>query len=394
LNKIFSFQTSLLDYSERCNKIFVIFTYCTEYLNMARQDNILGTMLRAIHEGRFNPGDRLPTIRDLSLEFECSPATMAAVFRDLKDRGYVLSRGRLGTIVTDTQAWGHTPEQHTAQLVGVLVCELTMVLPGIELALQEAGYSMVTASRLQTRDSALAHIEQWRKMGLHGIIWSPADSPTHEDDNHAIACAIAASGMQSVSVDRYPQSFEVNSVVSDNINAASRLTRHLIELGHRKIGLIRNTQGSTPEDRMRGYRQVLHENKIKFKPSMVLEIDHGIAIDDLTDRITAWLKKTQPTAVWSISSIPLGQALLAAAQRLNLSIPGDLSFGTFDPLIAAVPITHIIQPWDEIGHRAVELLLSRIAKPTSEIARIVIPCQMQTGQSTAQYKPHAQLSQA
>lgn len=351
---------------------------------MARQNDILATMLRAIHEGRFNPGDRLPTIRDLAIELDCSPATMAGVFRELGDRGYIQSRGRLGTSVTQTTAWGHAPEQHSSQLIGVLVSEMTMVLPGIEQALQDAGYSMITAPRLQTRHSAISHIEHWRKMGLHGVIWSPISSIAHEDDNHAIACAIAASGMQSVAVDRYPQTMETNSVVSDNINAATHLTRHFIELGHRKIGLIRNVRGSTPEDRMRGYMQVLHENKIKFKPALVLEIEHNIPIDELTNRVVSWIKKTKPTAVWSITSIPLGQALLAAAQRLNLRIPDDLSFGTFDPLIAPVPVTHIIQPMDEMGHRAVALLLSRIANPTNEITRIVLPCKLQIGQTSAQ----------
>lgn len=352
---------------------------------MARQNDILNTMLQTIHAGQYKPGDRLPTIRDLAMELDCSLATMAAVFRELGERGYIQSRGRLGTSVTDTAAWGHTPEQHSAQLIGVMVSELTQILPGIERAINQSGYSMVVAPRQQTRQSAIATIDHWRKMGLHGVIWSPISSQSHEDDNQAIACAVAASGMQSVTVDRYPQSMETNSVVSDNINAASRLTKHFLDLGHQRIGLIRHKHGSTPEDRMRGYKHALHEADIKYKASLVLQVDHHEPIDTLVDKIASWLMRTRPTAVWSITSHPLGHALLAAAQRLNLQIPGDLSIGTFDPLIAPVPVTHILQPVDDMADRAVSLLLSRITNPTDEITRIVLPCSLHVGQSVAKY---------
>ncbi len=351
---------------------------------MTRQDDILNDLIQAFHNGRYKPGERLLPIRDLAVELQCSPATLAAVFRELTQRGYIRSRGRLGTHVTDKSAWGHTPEQHSNQLIGVMISETLSMLPTIEQTLLNAGYSMVLSQCHQTREQAIACIEHWRKMGLHGVIWSPISSKEHVDDNQAIASVIAASGMKAVAVDRYPQTMEVNSVVSDNAHAAMMLTHHLLELGHKRIGLIRHRHGSTPEDRARGYEQALRAADISPKASLVLTVDHGMEHELLIKRIASWIKKNKPTAVWSIAGDPLGQALLAATQRLGLSVPDDLSIATFDSIIASTPMTCIIQPLEAIAKRAVELLLSHIDHASDEITRIVLPSELRIGQSTSQ----------
>lgn len=53
-----------------------------------------------MRERRLQPGDRLPTVRDLAVRLGVSPATVAAGYRDLQLRGLIEGRGRLGTQVT------------------------------------------------------------------------------------------------------------------------------------------------------------------------------------------------------------------------------------------------------------------------------------------------------
>lgn len=349
---------------------------------MARHTDILNQIIQAIQTGDYHPGDRLPPIREMAISLDCSPATLAAVFRELTQRGYIQSRGRLGTHITQRDAWGHTPQQHSNQLVGVMLSETNSMLPSIEESLKQAGYSMIVAQCNQTRDEAIACIEHWRKLGLHGVIWSPISTADHVSDNQAIACAISASGMQAVAVDRYPQTIEVNCVVSDNTHAATQLTQHLLELGHKHIGLIRHRHGSTPEDRCRGYEQALREHRIEMKKSLILTVDHDMDHHILIDRIADWLSKTKPTAAWSICGHPLGQAMLAATQRLGWSVPEQLSVATFDAMIAPIPMTTIHQPMDAIARRAVKLLLANMREPSQEITRIVLPSELRIGQSS------------
>jgi DNA-binding transcriptional MocR family regulator len=53
----------------------------------------------AIADGRLAPGGRLPTVRDLAAELAVSPATVAAAYRTLRQRGLVSAQSRRGTVV-------------------------------------------------------------------------------------------------------------------------------------------------------------------------------------------------------------------------------------------------------------------------------------------------------
>ncbi len=354
---------------------------------MKKYEDILLIMIERIERSEWQPGKRVPSIRQLADELDCSVATLAAVFRELAGRGYIQSKGKLGTFVTETGRWGKAPEKHVSRLIGVMLTETPHMLGAIEATLQSVGYSMVVSQAHTTIDAALNCIELWRKMGLHGLIWSPISSPNHATDNLKLARAIQASGMQAVAVDRYPL-IEVNCVVSDNTRSGAELTRHFLNQGHRRIGLVRHRYGSTPEDRMRGYQEAIEEAGIAFDPSLVLSVDHGMPGEELIEAIRQWLVTARPTAVWSISGDPLGQALLAAAARLKWRIPDDLAVATFDEVIAPIPVTSMIQPFNDIGKRAAELLLSRLSEPSSEITRIVLPSRMVVAESSCKKLTH------
>jgi LacI family transcriptional regulator len=54
-------------------------------------------------------------------------------------------------------------------------------------------------------------------------------------------------------------------------------TRHLLDLGHKRIGIIRGISGaSTTEERFRGYRKALQERHVKLNPDLVVDGDYGI----------------------------------------------------------------------------------------------------------------------
>ncbi len=56
-----------------------------------------------IHSGELRPGARLPTVRNLAVQLGINANTVARVYRDLKERGFLrLERGR-GTFVAETQ---------------------------------------------------------------------------------------------------------------------------------------------------------------------------------------------------------------------------------------------------------------------------------------------------
>jgi LacI family transcriptional regulator len=174
---------------------------------------------------------------------------------------------------------------------------------------------------------------------------------------------LRAALMPCVLVDAFHASLP--SVVVDDMAGGEMATRHLIELGHRRIALI----GDTPpefrfdwsRDRTRGYQRALERAGIQLRPEYVregtgsLHVARSIAIELLS-------LAERPTAIFAASDT---QALgaLEAARSLGVRVPEDLSVVGFDDVEVAryVGLTTVRQPLFESGRRGGELLLQALA---------------------------------
>jgi len=153
---------------------------------------------------------------------------------------------------------------------------------------------------------------------------------------------------------------DVPTIGSDNWNGGLAATRHLLELGHRRIAAM-----GGPGDmlcsraRLDGYRTALEEAGIPYDPALVRSGNFevragyrsGCELLDLPER---------PTAVFAGSDMQ-GIGLLRAAQERGLSVPRDLSVVGYDDLPLAswtIPaLTTVRQPLLEMATTATRLLL-------------------------------------
>ena len=160
----------------------------------------------------------------------------------------------------------------------------------------------------------------------------------------------------------------INQVFIDDIEGGKMATRHLIELGHERIGYIGDTLNTpfhfnSSRDRFNGYRLALQEANIPFKKGYYAEDEHGRleARHLATKMLTA---KSPPTAIFAYSDTT-AWGIMEAAQLLGLNIPGDLSLIGFDNIEIAeyLKLTTIHQPLFESGQRGLELLLELLENP-------------------------------
>ena len=155
-------------------------------------------------------------------------------------------------------------------------------------------------------------------------------------------------------------------VVSDDIQGGELATRHLLELGHRRIALI----GDKPpdpyrlvgsRDRTAGFQRALAYAGIELTPGYVRE---GTQSRDEARAIAEDLLRLSepPTAVFAASDV---QALgvLEAAAGLGVRVPEDLSVIGFDDIEIAsyVGLTTMRQHLIESGRRGATLLLQALA---------------------------------
>ena len=157
----------------------------------------------------------------------------------------------------------------------------------------------------------------------------------------------------------------LSSVTIDNVAAARSAVGHLLERGHRRIGIVggNRASGQIGELRLRGAEQALREHGIEldyerdFEPCDFIEVGGYEATTCLLER-TGDL-----TAVFALGDVVAFGALRAIVDR-GLSVPGDISLIGFDDTAFsqyAVPrITTIRQDAARLAERAAKLLLSAL----------------------------------
>jgi LacI family transcriptional regulator len=173
-----------------------------------------------------------------------------------------------------------------------------------------------------------------------------------------------------------------SSVSMDDVQAADDMTRHLIALGHRRIGfIIGHTNHTASDQRLFGYRRALDRAGLSFEPKYVrpgaFDFTSGEAAGDVL------LDLAQPPTAIFASNDDMAAGVLTVAHRRGLSVPGDLSVVGFDDTALASqlwpPLTTVRQPTRELAYAAAGLLFDA----TGEVVHRRLPHELVIRASTA-----------
>jgi LacI family transcriptional regulator len=186
--------------------------------------------------------------------------------------------------------------------------------------------------------------------------------------------------MPFVLIDRYIPSLETDYVVFDNYGGAYDATRHLIELGHKRIGhLTHSLSITTTVARVRGYKDALAGAGIHSSPDLVR---YGTDPASCTVAITDLLSQGV-TALLCGNSHHLLVAYDILTKEMNLKIPEDISLAGFaaprDVDHMSSPFMVVSHPSYEMGRRAAEVLLTKIYGDDTEVKRIVLKTELIAG---------------
>jgi LacI family transcriptional regulator len=155
-----------------------------------------------------------------------------------------------------------------------------------------------------------------------------------------------------------------STVASDNVGGARAATRHLIELGHRRIAHVRGrTDLESAHLREQGYRHELAEAGIPFDPDLVR--DGGYRSLWATEAARTLLTMPdRPTAIFAANDLS-AFGVMQVAEELGLRVPQDLSVVGFDDIPEAASgnprLTTVAQPLREMGAHALRMLLALLA---------------------------------
>jgi LacI family transcriptional regulator len=196
--------------------------------------------------------------------------------------------------------------------------------------------------------------------GVDGVIL-----PTPVCDSEALLGQLENAGIPTVAVGTGRENARGLSLRIDNFGAAEEMTRYLLALGHRDIGFILgHSRQIDSAQRYEGFVAALRAAGLKVPARRVKRGQYTFRSG--FDAATQLLKgKNRPTAIFA-SNDDMAAGALAAAHRMKLEVPRELSIVGFDdtPLASIIwpSLTTIRQPLDTLTRLALDMLAEEIRR--------------------------------
>ncbi|HEX8967832.1 MAG TPA: LacI family DNA-binding transcriptional regulator [Chloroflexota bacterium] len=174
---------------------------------------------------------------------------------------------------------------------------------------------------------------------------------------------LRAAGLKVVVLNRQVAAAGVHTVTVDNRAAAAEAARHLLDLGHRRIGVLAGPEDVySAAERLLGYQDAVRAAGL---PSDALIVARTDLAEEQGERATANLldASRRPTALLAVNDY-LALAALALAVRRGVRVPQDLSIVGFDDIEAArfvtPALTTVHMPWDRMARWGAHVLVDAL----------------------------------
>jgi DNA-binding LacI/PurR family transcriptional regulator len=337
-----------------------------------RYQDIREQIRREIEERRYAPGERLPSDTELAGRFSVSRLTVIRALRELESQALVQRKAGSGTFVrVDSPVVAES-----SYVFGLLMPDLGdgEIFEPVARGIARAGESL-HHRLLWGNDPAAAHDKEQQADELcrylvarevSGVFFSPVEHTSHQESvNQRIAEALTAAGIPIVLIDRcicrYPDRSPHDLIGIDNPRAGSRMTRHLIQAGCRRVVFA-----SRPA-------------RLEALPGLSLELEN-----DQSRELRAFLAKVRPDGLVCANDFTAAK-LMQALLRLGVRIPEDIKMvGINDVKYAGflpVPLTTLRQPCQELGATAMAVMLDRLERPASPVRDVLLDCELIVRQS-------------
>jgi LacI family transcriptional regulator len=318
------------------------------------------------------------TLLDVARRSGFSPSTVSIVLSDAPLSRYVAATTK-ERIRKTAQTLGYRPDVFARSLrsrrsntIGVLVFDISdpfcvLILRGIERTLHPTPYLPILMDAHHERKEFEGYLDLLMERRVEGLIvvanWL--------FDEGGLLAGLKDKKMRTVVVGRDLSEKGIGSVIVDNEAGGYQAMKHLSELGHRKIAVIRGPQRlSDSNRRWSGIQQFASEQGLTLDNRLVRELP--AAIDPISgfeggahlteDLIRSRIKFTALIAFDDLTALGAVRALAGAGR----SAPRDCSIIGFDdvPLAALTTpgISTIRQPMEEMGSVATRRLLDVLAE--------------------------------
>jgi len=345
-------------------------------------------LLRDIREGRFLPGCRIPSEREIASKYGISRASVRESISELLNSGLLFRTVGRGTFVSLCPA---KPARERAAAIASK--SIAFIISENIFHFVQTGYNQILGG-VQEVSAA----EGWR-VQFHTVgddVNNPALQALRNQPDRLLDGCVVVGGVRrhvvdllhdqnipTVLVDLLISDDAPASVTIDYAQGARMAMQHLFGLGHRSIGYV----GFSGSEKYRGYWQSLQELGLGYDPRYV-EFLHEL---DLQPGIFAGFQAVQrmvsvrclPSALLVTNDfVALG--VMEGVAIAGVRIPDQISIVGFDDLgqMTSPPLTTVKVDLVEVGRLAANTLARKMKSPVTEPERRVVPVELKVRGST------------
>lgn len=309
------------------------------------------------------------TIKDIARETNLSPATVSIV---LNNKPHRLSEETRQRVWDAAKRLNYRPNSmaaslktHKTKTVGMVISNFTNayfgeLAKGAEARCAEEGYALILCNTDGKSKKNFDYINTLIDRGVDGIIISFDGAEANDIDQ--LVDHIVGYGIPVVSIDCMTNRGKSNCIMLDNCLGGYLAARHLIELGHTKIGCITgpvqaDNDLASARQRYLGYRKALEEFGIGFQEAYVANGEY--TIESGTEHAPELVGRGVTGIVAANDLCAYG--IYKWARENHVKIPDDLSVVGYDDIVYSdffsPRLTTIRQPAYDMGFEAAAKLI-------------------------------------
>ena len=299
---------------------------------------------------------------------QAAGVSISTVSRALTNTTHPLKEETRQRIVRLAKEMGYKPnlvarslQSSRTHVVGVIVDRMrspfaAATVQGIQDGLRQAGYSISIINSNRDQDLVVEAIQTFYSRRVDGIVILNSWLHTFNDP------FLSLQDRPFVFVNRLFSDAIHNCVGPGDRDGAQLATRHLVELGHRRIAYINGIEKwLEAQNRLAGYRDVLMEQGLPVDETLIRSGDWGVdsGYQATEDLLTL---KHRPTAIFAANDL-MALGAIYALQEAGLRVPEDVAIVGYDDRDFAAwirpALTTVRMPSYEMGQAAARLLLEQ-----------------------------------
>lgn len=333
----------------------------------------------------------MTTIKDMAKALGLSPATISKALNGYQD----INPETAALVRRTAQEMRYRPNVAARQLktnsshnIGVLFVDemqsgltheyFSRILNSAKEELERLGYDITFISQSIAGQKA-SFLEHARYRNCDGVIIASVDFESPQ------VIELVRSEIPTVTID-YPYDGK-SCVMSDNLEGAYELMKYLLEMGHRRIGILSGETTLVTRKRMNGIRRALREYGLVLPEEYQLQANYHDtrASGELTEKLMT-LPEPPTVIMYPDDFAYLGG--MAALERLGLSVPEDISCVGYD----GIPLSQCLRPRlttyqqdsESIGRLSARKLIEHIEEKENCVAeQIMVRGRLLLGKSVA-----------